>query len=323
MKKLIRRVRDMRGKKIIVVGDVMADAFIYGKVTRISPEAPVPVVEVTGEKYMPGGAANVASNIVAVGGRAVILGSVGADTAGRRLSVTLKERGIDVSRMISDDSRPTIMKTRVIAHHQQVVRFDREIKGDPSPAVLSRLIDGFKSVASAADAVIISDYGKGVINRRMLDTVIPYCLSRKIPITVDPKVEHFLDYKKVTCLTPNLYEAADGMKAKLPSSESAVRALGSSIMKALRCRTLIITRGEKGMTLFDEGGKITDMPTRAKEIFDVTGAGDTVISVFTLALAAGSCFSDAAELANYAAGIVVGKLGTATVSADELTEALS
>ncbi|MDI6756645.1 MAG: D-glycero-beta-D-manno-heptose-7-phosphate kinase [Endomicrobiia bacterium] len=323
MKKLIRHVRSLRGKKILVVGDVMVDAFIYGKVSRISPEAPVPVVEVTGEKYMPGGAANVASNIVAVGGRSAILGSVGDDEAGKRLMTTLTERGIDVSRMTADSSRPTIMKTRVIAHHQQVVRFDREIKGVPSEGVISGLIKGFKSAAASADAVIISDYGKGVISRKMLDVVIPYCSERKIPITVDPKIEHFLDYKNVTSLTPNLYEAAYGMKAKLPDTEKGVRALGATIVKKLGCRTLIITRGEKGMTLFGESGRISDMPTRAKEIFDVTGAGDTVIAVFTLALAAGADFIDAAELANYAAGIVVGKLGTATVSSEELIEALS
>lgn len=323
MKKLIRHVRSFRGKKILVVGDVMVDAFIYGQVSRISPEAPVPVVEVTGEKYMPGGAANVASNIVAVGGRSAILGSVGDDEAGKRLMATLTGRGIDVSRMTADSSRPTIMKTRVIAHHQQVVRFDREIKGVPSESVISGLIKGFKSAATSADAVIISDYGKGVINRKMLDVVIPCCSARNIPITVDPKIEHFLDYKNVTSITPNLYEAADGMKVSLPDTEAAVRALGAAIVKKLGCRTLIITRGEKGMTLFGESGRITDMPTRAKEIFDVTGAGDTVIAVFTLALAAGADFIDAAELANYAAGIVVGKLGTATVSSEELIEALS
>jgi len=328
--KLAQYVKKFSGVKILVIGDIMVDKFIYGSVSRISPEAPVPVVEITRESYSPGGAANVASNIVAVGGKVSLLGVVGFDSAASHLISNLEKLSVDVSKIVKDESRPTIMKTRIIAHHQQVVRVDKEVKGGFSSGIIKNLIENFHQLVKESDAVIISDYGKGVISPPILKEIIPLCRRRGIPITVDPKIEHFLSYKKVTCLTPNLNEATEGIKATRNSTEEDVRRIGIEIMKKLQPDTLIITRGEKGMTLFESASKkttsssikITDIPTRAKEVYDVTGAGDTVISVLTLALASGAPFYEAAEISNYAAGVVVGKLGTATCSAKELLDIL-
>jgi len=327
--KLSGYVKKFKDVRILVVGDIMVDKFIYGSVSRISPEAPVPVVEIKRELYTPGGAANVASNIVAAGGKVTLIGVVGSDNSAEHLIRDLASSSVDVSSIVKDSTRPTIIKTRIIAHHQQVVRVDKEIKGEFSKTIIERLKETFRRKVKEADAVIISDYGKGVVCRPVLDEVIPLCRRSGIPITVDPKIEHFLSYKKVTCLTPNLNEATEGIKARRNSTEEDVRRIGITIMKKLDPDTLIITRGEKGMTLFEKkkkgkpGIKITDLPTRAKEVYDVTGAGDTVISVLTLALAAGAGFYESAEIANYAAGIVVGKLGTATCSSEELLSALS
>lgn len=323
MEKLTRLIPQFAKQKIVVLGDIMIDQFVWGKVSRISPEAPVPVVEVTRESQTFGGAGNVANNIKSLGGQVQLLGVIGNDYEGGRLTDEFRTRGIGVDGLVNDHTRPTITKTRIIASHQQVVRVDREIKGKFAPDIEKKIISRLEAMIASADAIIISDYGKGVISRPVLSRAIALARSRGIPVTVDPKIEHFLNYKKVTCITPNAKEAIEGMRSSEITDEEGMLALGRKILKKLGSDSVLITRGEKGMSLFEPGDRITNIPTRAKEVFDVTGAGDTVISTLTLSLAAGAKLREAAEIANFAAGLVVAKLGTATVTPDELRRTIT
>lgn len=306
--------------RVLVIGDLMLDEFVWGKVSRISPEAPVPVVWVQRESTMPGGAANVANNMSALGGRVSIVGVVGADRWGQSLVNGLKERRIDVSGIVRDD-RPTTVKTRVIAHHQQVVRVDREHAAALSSRIIEQLIAAATRRLSDVDAIIIEDYGKGVIARKLLEAVVPLARSKKKIITVDPKQEHFDLYRGVTCLTPNRSEAGEAAGFAL-ETDADVRRAGKAILKRLQSEALLITLGEDGMLLFEKNGRQVHIPTVAQEVFDVAGAGDTVIGAFTLALASGASLEGAARIANYAAGIVVGKVGVAVVTPDELRNKL-
>jgi D-beta-D-heptose 7-phosphate kinase/D-beta-D-heptose 1-phosphate adenosyltransferase len=322
MKKLARFIPEFKNQNILIIGDLMLDSFVWGKVSRISQEAPVPVVEVTRETNALGGAGNVANNITSLGGRATVIGVIGDDIIADRMMEELRNGGINTDNIVRDSSRPTITKTRIIAQHQQVVRVDKELKGEFAAGIVDGILSEINEVAADADAIIISDYGKGVINRRVLESAIKLSRRYKVPITVDPKIEHFLSYKKVSCITPNFSEAVAGMRSGEPRTEKDVLELGKKILKALGSESVLITRGEKGMTLFEPGNKITHIPTRAKEVYDVTGAGDTVIAALTLALAAKADYAEAAEISNFAAGIVVGKLGTATVNPTELGKAV-
>jgi len=320
--KLLKLLPRLAGKRVLVIGDLMVDKFIWGKVRRISPEAPVPVVEISRESYSFGGAANVANNIRTLDGEVAIVGVVGTDMVGEHMLSDLEGQRIDISGVEKDSDRPTIIKTRIIAQHQQVVRVDREDTSIPTRPVLDKILDNFTRKLPEVDAVIISDYGKGTINSYILPAIIEMTRKQNIPLTVDPKVENFLKYRRVTCITPNLAEAAGGMRMPEPKDEEELKSLGKKILQRLQSDSVLITRGENGMTLFEKSGRIVSIPTRAQEVFDVTGAGDTVIAVFTLALAAKIKMELAAEIANYAAGIVVGKLGTATVTPAELSQAI-
>jgi D-beta-D-heptose 7-phosphate kinase/D-beta-D-heptose 1-phosphate adenosyltransferase len=322
-RELLRTIARFRGRRVLVVGDLMLDQYIRGNVSRISPEAPVPVVRVTGETYIPGGAGNVVSNLAALGAVVSVVGVVGEDEAGRRLLEQFRGRGVDVEGVCVDVERQTTQKCRVVAERQQALRFDRETTGPLSHATESRLLASLADEISRAEAVILSDYGKGVIGPRLLARAIPAARRRAVPITVDPKPEHFRRYKGVTCVTPNTSEAWACMRLQPQPGTQAVDALGRDILKTLNSRSVLITRGPDGMSLFEAHGKVTHIPTVAREVFDVSGAGDTVISTFTLALAAGAPLTRAAVLANQAAGIVVGKLGTATTDPEELAEAFS
>lgn len=307
--------------KVLVIGDLIMDHFIWGSVKRISPEAPVPVVDVKSESIMLGGSANVANNISALGGKTLICGVVGRDADGRRLVGELKGMDIDSTGVIVDQKRPTTIKTRIIAHGQQVVRFDRESRERISPAVVDRALAFALKAVKSVDAVIISDYAKGMVTAELVEEVNSAANKRGIPVAVDPKVEHFDFYKGVTIVTPNNLEASRASGVEIEDDESLHRA-GEVLYNGLGCRALLITRGENGMSLF-EGTSDLHIPTVAKEVFDVSGAGDTVIGVLGLALGAGASFREAAVLANFAAGIVVGKVGTATVTTDELKSAVS
>ncbi|MBU2572541.1 MAG: D-glycero-beta-D-manno-heptose-7-phosphate kinase [Elusimicrobia bacterium] len=321
----LRRIIDRFGsQRVAVLGDLMLDRYIRGSVRRISPEAPVPVVQVREEHTVAGGAGNVAANLAALGARPGLIALTGRDNAARELSDILSAAGVETGSLISDPAAFTIEKTRVIAEHQQVVRFDREPAFKLSPSLQKAALNAVEEhLKAGAGALILSDYGKGLLTPHVIEAAIQLCRKRGVPVFVDPKVEHFHRYKKVTCLTPNTTEACQGMRLLQKDGRDAVEELGKKIVGTLKCLSLLITRGEHGMTLFNNTGgrmKVLHIPTKAREVYDVTGAGDTVISALALASAAGATLEEAALLSNFAAGIVVGKLGTAAVTREELLE---
>ncbi|MDP2943219.1 MAG: D-glycero-beta-D-manno-heptose-7-phosphate kinase [Candidatus Omnitrophota bacterium] len=312
--KIISKFKDV---KILIVGDLILDEFIWGDTSRISPEAPVPVVLVERESLMPGGAANVASNICALGAKAYLVGAVGRDEHGRRLEKILKEKGVDLEGVISDAQRPTTLKTRVVARHQQVIRIDREKISPLSESINKEIMDYVREKIKEVDGVIIEDYGKGVITPRLLKEIVPLAKRHNKIITVDPTEEHNSYYKGVTAITPNRKEAEAMVGIKAKDDESLNR-LGRALLRRLKLKAAVITLGEHGMRVFERGGKITHIPTVAQEVFDVSGAGDTVIAAFTVSLGAGAKMIEAAHISNFAGGIVVGKVGVATTSQAEL-----
>ena len=320
---LLKAILGLKNKSILVVGDTMVDRFVWGKVSRISPEAPVPVVEVTKETQTLGGAGNVANNITSLGAKAYIITVIGDDLDGLCIKEMLESKNINTDYVIVDKQRPTTLKTRIVASNQQVVRVDKEIKGYFSGKTEVAILKNIDAVMKKVDGVIISDYAKGIVTDKVLKKIITLAKNKKIPVTVDPKVENFKKYKHITCMTPNTKEAIEGMNAQHQGikSDDDIAKLGKKILKLLESQSVLITRGEKGMTIIEKN-KVTHIPTRAKEVYDVTGAGDTVIATMTLALAAKRKLVEAAEIANFAAGIVVGKVGTATVTVDEIVKAI-
>ena len=318
LKKTISRFKN---KRILVVGDLILDHYIFGDVERISPEAPVPVVWARREKYLGGGTANVGLNIVDLGARASLCGVIGDDYFGKVLLSLIKDKGINTDFVIKDKRRPTTLKTRVIAQHQQVIRLDWESREEMSLDVCEKILKKAKRKINDFDAIIIEDYGKGMINPCLVDGLVKLCKKKNKIVTVDPKEEHFDYYEGVTALTPNLKEAeyAAGFRVK---KSSDIELLGKVVMDKMRPQALLVTMGEGGMRIFLDK-KTYSIPTTALEVFDVTGAGDTVIAVFTLALTGKAPFLNAAVLANFAAGIVVGKLGASTTHPDELSETIS
>lgn len=313
-------LKAMRGRRILVLGDVMLDEFIWGRVARISPEAPVPVVQVTGESFHLGGAGNVAANLRSLGGAPVLAGVVGRDEAGRRIGETLEEAGIASRLEVSRSGRPTTVKTRVIAHSQQVVRTDRERAGDISGAAERRLVEALREELPACQALVISDYQKGAVTASLLGEALPLARRGRVPVLVDPKLRHFRLYRGVTVVTPNQVETeqATGLAVE---DEKGLLAAGRRVLSLLRCRAALVTRGEHGLSLFERGRKAVHVPAAAREVFDVTGAGDSVIATMALALAAGATLPEAAVLANCAAGVVVGKVGTAQATPAEVLKA--
>lgn len=307
---------------ILVIGDFILDQFVWGKVNRISPEAPVPVVNVDRESYLPGGSLNVANNIHTLGGTVYPCGVVGRDLQGRLLLKVIRREGIDTGGILYDADRPTSVKTRVIAHSQQVVRFDREKSQDISSEACKKIIKFVRQRISTIDVIIIEDYGKGVVQPALLRDIVRVAKKFKKPVLVDPKEKHFSYYTGVTVITPNRREAYGGLENYRNNGDLSLEEVGRGLLKKLKCEAVLITLGEDGMALFERDGSITKVPTAAREVYDVSGAGDTVIAVFGLALAAGAKIREAAVLSNFAAGIVVGKLGTATVSPDELKKAV-
>jgi len=310
----------MRGRRVLVVGDVMLDEFIWGKVARISPEAPVPVVEVTDQSFHLGGAGNVARNIRALGGEALLAGVVGRDSAGERVLEAVGAAGIESLLAVSDAGRPTTVKTRIVAHNQQVVRADRESASEVPDDVESAIVAGARRVLASCQALVVSDYQKGVVTAGLLRRLLPLARRRRIPVLVDPKVRHFSLYKRVALVTPNQREAEQATGIAIRGTAQLVAA-GRELLKRLDCRAVLVTRGEHGMSLFERGRRPVHIPTAAREVFDVTGAGDSVIATLALALCAGARLPEAAALANYAAGVVVGKLGTASATPGEVLAA--
>jgi len=313
-----------RGRKIAVFGDMMLDRYIKGSVKRISPEAPVPVVRVNSESAVCGGSANVAVNLAMLGAVPALISVTGRDAAAEKLRQLLENSGVSPAGLVLDDNFVTIEKTRVIAEHQQVVRFDREVPGHlPAGAAKAALANLEAALKGGCEAVILSDYGKGLLEPVTIRAAIQMAAKRRIPVFVDPKVEHFQLYRGVACITPNTIEAFGGMHLPQRDGQEAAEKLGRDILSKLGCRSLLITQGEHGMTLFSGKGSAmtsTHIPTRAREVFDVTGAGDTVISVLALAWASGAAPEEAALAANFGAGVVVAKLGTASVTVEELLD---
>jgi len=305
--------------KVLVVGDLILDEFIWGNVTRISPEAPVPVVWVDSENFMPGGASNVANNIRSLGGEVYLTGVVGDDMRGEVLQALLRKKGVFCGGIFTDKERPTTQKTRVIAHHQQVVRIDRE-KLLPLPdKLLDNILDFIREKITEVDALLIEDYGKGVVVPRLVREIVRTAKKHKKIISVDPKETHFSYYRGVTTITPNHHEAGSAVGFSIKDDASLEKA-GNKLLEKLKCESVLITLGENGMCLFQKGKKSVKIDTVAQDVFDVSGAGDTVISAYTLARAMRASPPEAAHISNCAAGIVVGKVGVAVANREELLD---
>jgi D-beta-D-heptose 7-phosphate kinase/D-beta-D-heptose 1-phosphate adenosyltransferase len=307
----------MGNRSIVVLGDVMLDEFVWGDVTRISPEAPVPVVDIRRESVHLGGAANVLANVIALGGSGCVVGVVGNDSAGERIKSTLREVCSQADEYLAvDDSRPSTTKTRIIAHSQLVVRADREDRKSVNGKVEQRIIESLKSAIQKADAFVVSDYDKGVVTPRILGEVLQFAYER-VPVLIDPKIRNFAHYRPASLITPNHFEALRLTNLE-EDSEHGLHQAARLIQDQLDCDAVLITRGERGIMLLERNNEPVFVETAAREVYDVTGAGDTVIATLAAAMAAGASTLEAANLANHAAGIVVGKVGTATASAEEL-----
>jgi D-glycero-beta-D-manno-heptose-7-phosphate kinase len=309
-----------QGKRIAVLGDLMLDRYYWGSVHRISPEAPVPVVEVESESVRFGGAANVANNIQALGGVPLLIGLVGNDHPGQMMAQMMTERGMDTSALVMDADRPTTIKTRVIASDQHVVRIDNEAKTPCPEHLQSSIVDGVRYHIHSLDAILIEDYNKGVITKAVIDEVLAVAHKYGTIVTVDPKFDHFLDFKGVTVFKPNRRETEEVLGGRLRTDEEVERA-GRKLLELLDAENVLLTRGPDGMSLFERGGGSYHLPTAAEHVIDVSGAGDTVISTLTIALAAGASMPDACLLANCAGGVVVGSVGIVPVTPAQIREA--
>lgn len=313
-------LKNFIGKKIAVVGDLMIDRYYWGTVHRVSPEAPVPIVEVDSESVRLGGAANVASNIQALGGEAIMIGLIGNDHPGEQFTALLKERGFQTGCVFTDPSRPTTIKTRVIAHSQHVVRIDNESKLDASQQLRSKITEAVRRNIRTLDGIILEDYNKGVVTKEVIRDVIAAAHECGVPVAVDPKFNNFFEYKNVTVFKPNRREAEEVLGSRLRTIDDVVRA-GKKLLETLSAENVLLTRGEEGMSLFEGDGSITHIPTAATNVQDVSGAGDTVIATLTMALASGATIREACVLANCAGGVVVGSVGIVPVQPEELVAA--
>ena len=309
------------GKKILVLGEVMLDEYVWGKVSRISPEAPVPVVEVDRVSHMPGGAANGAANAASLGADVVLAGVVGADDTAERLESLLLDAGVNTGGLKVVDGRRTTLKTRVVAHDQQVVRVDREVRDPIEEAMVDEIIEHVVGSIADVDALLISDYAKGVSVPGLIRQAITAATELAKPVVVDPKGSDFSKYERATVITPNLSEAMVAADGDIADEAVLVQA-GHTLRRQVGCEAVLITRGGDGMSLFEQDGSVTHVPTAAQAVYDVTGAGDTVVATLALALAAQAELIEGARIANIAAGVVVGKVGTAVLTIDELQAAL-
>jgi rfaE bifunctional protein kinase chain/domain len=329
MKRIVstKQLRDfidtIRTKKILVIGDLMLDEFLWGKVTRISPEAPVPVVHVTHESCYPGGAANVARNLSDFGIQSIMGGILGRDGNGDKLLSLLRTCHISTDGIVALADYPTTVKTRIIARHQQVVRVDREINLVLKMKNIKEINALFQHLIPEVDGIIIEDYGKGFITQSLIDSVISFALKYKKIITVDPNPNNMLRWSGVTLIKPNREEAYAAARVPYNTDEKSLVKVGRRLLQKWQTSNLLITLGDEGMILFHPPRSPYHTPTRAREVFDVSGAGDTAIAFFTAALVTGLGGEQAAEIANHAAGIVVGKLGTATLHPDELIKSFT
>jgi rfaE bifunctional protein kinase chain/domain len=314
--------RAFAGKRVVVLGDLMLDAYLVGETRRISPEAPVPVVEITERSERPGGAANTALNLAALGAEPVLLGVMGADADGDRLRARLDEAGIDSALVVRDATRPTTCKTRIVARGQQIVRLDSEVRVPVAAAIEEKLLGSLERAMAKAEACVLSDYGKGVLTDRVSTGAITMARRGACPVVVDPKGKDFARYLGCTVVTPNVHEL-EAATGHVVDTDDGLLAAAARLLQILEGSAVLVTRGAAGMTLVRTGQAPRHVSTAAQRVFDVTGAGDTVTSTLALALAAGLSLETGMELANRAAGIVVGKMGAASVTWDELSGALS
>jgi len=321
-KYLNKGIDNFEKSTILVIGDIMLDRFIWGNVSRISPEAPVPVVEVEHETIMLGGAANVVNNLVSLGGNVMMCGVVGDDPTGEEIISKLNELDVDTGGIAIEHDRPTSVKTRIIAHDQQVVRYDLEKKIPLKPKITKGILDFIHEKKENLSALIVSDYGKGVISRQLMDGLKSIALDCDFPVTVDPNVKNFSLYKDATVITPNHNQAGEIAGLEIINEED-LKKVGKKLLNNRKCKALLITRGKDGMTLFEQQGRVTHIQSIARKVYDVTGAGDTVIATLTLGIAGGLDLKSAAYLSNLAAGIVVGEVGTSAVKIDNLKELIN
>lgn len=295
----------------------MLDRYVWGSVSRISPEAPVPIVRMEREDSCLGGAGNVVRNVISFGAKGIPVGVRGEDRDGDHLVMLCRESGVSTDGVVVAPGRPTTVKTRVIAHQQQVVRVDKEVDGPLATGVADAVLERALSSLGRADGLIVSDYDKGTVSQSLLASLLPEAARKGIPIVIDPKVRLFPHYRPATVVTPNAREAMEAAGA-VAREEEEFEVIGRKLLALLECRYLLITRGDRGMLLQESGGVSLSIPAAAREVYDVTGAGDTVVATLALALAAGASMQEAALLANRAAGVVVGKLGTAVITIPEL-----
>ncbi|HKQ57249.1 MAG TPA: D-glycero-beta-D-manno-heptose-7-phosphate kinase [Candidatus Eisenbacteria bacterium] len=310
------------GRRILVLGDLMLDRYLWGRVDRISPEAPVPVVELERETHALGGAGNVAANLRALGAEPVLLGVIGEDADGTHLLGALRNRGVSTMGIVADRARPTTVKTRIIAHAQQVVRADKESRADLDGPAFEALAGRIEAEIARCESVIVSDYGKGVITPRSLEHALGLARERRLPVSVDPKESHIDAYRGVSILTPNQHEAGY-IQGRRIVDETSLMEVGWGLQERLGAEAVLVTRGPAGMSLFEKGGRYTHLPTVAREVYDVTGAGDTVVSVVALALAAGADYPTASFLSNHAAGVVIREVGTASCTPSQLEASIA
>lgn len=322
---MIEAIRRFPGQGILVVGDLMLDKFIWGKVSRISPEAPVPVVDVQSETFVPGGAANVITNLHALGAEVYSCGMVGRDREGKILLDLLKGEGLNGEGIFSLKGKPTTLKTRVIAHSQQVVRVDREHRDGLAPATEKKMLKYVEAQLPKLKAIVVADYAKGLVTNELMQGLMNLAQSGKegpVPILVDPKTLDFSLYRGVDVIKPNNNEAAQAAHVIIENDED-LQLAAERVLRDVECKAVLITRGEEGMSLFESKKGFTHIPTMARQVYDVTGAGDTVMAVLALCLAVGADLVTAAHISNYAAGVVVGKVGVSTVNEEELRLAVN
>ncbi|MBZ0272938.1 D-glycero-beta-D-manno-heptose-7-phosphate kinase [bacterium] len=320
--RFLETIKNFPHRNILVVGDLIIDRYFWGNVSRISPEAPVPVVEVERQENRAGGAANVAMNLAGLGANVYLAGVVGDDGGKEILAATLAGGGGNISGdfFVGENHRPTTIKTRIIGHSQQIVRFDMERDGPIAASTRNEIVDRISRRAREFHAIVVSDYAKGVISRVLIDRLKEIARDNRIPIAVDPRLQHANFYKGVDLITPNHIEAGQFLGIELRNEDGAVESAGAKILKRWNLKNLLITRAGLGMTSFEPGRKPRHIPTVARQVYDVTGAGDSVIAAVVLARAAGATWEEAASIANHAAGIVVGKIGTVPVTIRELRD---
>lgn len=307
----------MSGKRIAILGDLMLDRYIWGSVNRISPEAPVPVIDMEQEQARLGGAANVAKNIKSLGGEPFLIGVIGSDNSGKHLIEIVRESEFSIDGIVIDASRPTTVKTRVIANAQHVVRIDRETRAEISHIIQEKILDTLRRHIHEIDGIILEDYNKGVIVQHLIRQVIDLARHHGKMVTVDPKFNNFFDYQNVTVFKPNRKEVEEVLGSRLRDRDELTNA-GRTLLQKLQAQNVLLTLGEQGMSLFESNGNVTFVPTRARNVADVSGAGDTVIATLTMALAGGANIKEAATLANYAGGIVCAYVGIVPINKEEL-----